>query len=288
MFSIQLNYDALRRITWPMLFESQDYRGYIKALLADRMARNPRYSMRAMAKQLGLSSTNLCEVLKGKRRFSAESAAKIGQRLELEESEQEYFNLLVQLDGSRNPALRESLLKRLSTLNPRAFKPFDLSLDVFRVIADWYHFAILEMTYLDEELNAKTVSERLGITRLEAELALERLLRLELLEESESGRYRKTQGELLAQSRTPNEALRKFSRQMLEKAIVAQETQGRDSRISATQTIPFASDALPEAEKIVEECMSKLVQLSKRTPDRTDVYHLGLHFFKLTQSKGKR
>jgi uncharacterized protein (TIGR02147 family) len=277
-----------------MVFEYQDYRAYLRSVLEGRIARNPAYSLRAMAGNLGVSSSNLCEVLKGKRGFSAEAAVKVAHRLGCNETEREYFSLLVQLDATNSPELKETLLRRLGELNPRPVKAHDLTLDIFRVISDWYHFAILEMTYLDggtagsagggalKDLDPKTIADRLGISKLEAELALERLLRLELLEADGAGGYRKAKSELLVQARVPNEALRKFNRQMLDKASAALETQGADSRISATQTVPFGRDDLPAAERIIDECMARLVQLSKRSKKRTDVYHLGIHFFNLT------
>lgn len=52
-----------------------------------RQARNPRYSMRALARDLGISQTMLVQVMSGKRGLSAEMAIKIAGRLQLSEAE---------------------------------------------------------------------------------------------------------------------------------------------------------------------------------------------------------
>ncbi|MGZ3710379.1 MAG: hypothetical protein ACXVBE_01430 [Bdellovibrionota bacterium] len=45
---------------------TQDYREKIRQAMESRAARNPRYSMRSFAKDLGISPSRLSEVLKGR------------------------------------------------------------------------------------------------------------------------------------------------------------------------------------------------------------------------------
>ncbi|MGE0617107.1 MAG: hypothetical protein AB7P04_15865 [Bacteriovoracia bacterium] len=47
-----------------------DYRELLKAALAQRIQKNPAYSLRAFARDLGISPGHLCEVLSGKHRLS--------------------------------------------------------------------------------------------------------------------------------------------------------------------------------------------------------------------------
>ena len=76
-----------------------------------------------------------------------ELAFKMAVKLELTETETQYLCLLVQLEQEKDPEFREELSKRLNALNPTR-KSHDLTADLFKIISDWYHYAILELTYL--------------------------------------------------------------------------------------------------------------------------------------------
>src|SRR4051812_6874500 len=102
-----------------MVYEHTSYRSLIKEVLAERTSRNPSYSLRAMAGQLGFAHSTLSEVMKGSANLSRASARKLASRLGLGQTETEYFCLLVELDQPADPEHREYLLARIKSLNPR-------------------------------------------------------------------------------------------------------------------------------------------------------------------------
>jgi len=59
----------------------------LRRIYEARQSRNPRYSMRALARDLAISQTMLVQVMSGKRGLSAEMAIKIANRLQLPETE---------------------------------------------------------------------------------------------------------------------------------------------------------------------------------------------------------
>jgi len=65
----------------------------IQRILSERFAgmreRNPRFSLRAYAKRLGLSPGATTEILRGKRRISAKIVLRIAEKLQLEERERQ-------------------------------------------------------------------------------------------------------------------------------------------------------------------------------------------------------
>jgi uncharacterized protein (TIGR02147 family) len=188
--------------------------------------------------------------------------------------------------SARDQELRDSILRRMRALNP-AREIRDLSVDLFKLIADWYHFAIRELTQLDgQELDPPAIARALGISPLEAEVALERLVRLELIEPDPArpGRYRKTLDHVLASSQLPNEALRTFNRQMLAKATDALETQSPQEKLCGSETFAISSHQLPEARAIMEEFFGRMVRLTGTPLPRDRVYHLNVQFFNLTRA----
>jgi uncharacterized protein (TIGR02147 family) len=272
-----------------MVFEHATYRSCLKALLAERIARNRSYSLRAMAQSLDVSHSLLSEVISGKANLSQENARRITRRIGLDSRSADYFCLLVQLETSKDPEVRETLLERIRELNPRVKDIHDLSVDAFRQIADWYHAAILEMTFLDPpDFTPSVIARRLGIRRVEAEAALERLCRMGLLEKDSRNIYRKPSTRLRVDSPAPNDALRDNYRQLLAKIDEALETQSPEERLSGGETLAFSREALPRARRAIEDCFQTLIDLSEKTPRKKDIYHLAIHFINLTSSKGKR
>lgn len=268
-----------------MIAQHSHYRSYLRSILADRKQKHPSYSMRAFAKHLGITQSAVSQILSGKRNLSQDTALKVSERLGLNAMETEYFSLLVQLETSKSPAFRESLLKRINLLKP--ITPIhELSLDLFRVISDWYHLVIRNIADIDGfEMHPRILAKRLGISAIEVEAAIDRLLRLELLERlsGERHRYRKTQDYILAKATIPNEALRTFHGQMLEKAKASLTTQTPKEKIIGSETFSFSSKYLSEANQITEEYFQKMSALARKPGGKNHVYHLGVQFFNVTK-----
>jgi uncharacterized protein (TIGR02147 family) len=265
-----------------MIFDHKDYRTFLKTTLTERGKTRDGYSLRGFSGKIGVSNSYLSEVLSAKKSLSMELAFKIAVKLDLTEVETQYLCFLVQLEQEKDPSFREEISKRLNALNPKR-KTHDLSVDLFKAIADWYHYAILELTYLTGfRLDAASASKKLGISKVEADVALERLERLELLEKDEKGRYQKTQSYVLAQSQIPNGALKQFHRQILEKAIESLQSQTPKERMTATDVLPMDSKYLPEVDRLSRQFSSAVMKLAEKSKVKDSVYALSVHFFKLS------
>jgi uncharacterized protein (TIGR02147 family) len=266
-----------------MLLEHKEYRGYLKWVLADRIARNPSYSLRAFARQLGVHHSLLVQLFQNKKRLSVDRAHLIAHRLELHGKEYEYFCLLVEVENAKGIEQKAILLNRLQEISPRS-EARDLGVEHFQMISEWYHLPILQMAGLAEfDFTPVIIAKRLGVSKIEAELAIERLERLELIEKDEAGKYRKTESRLLTTSAVPQDALRKFHKQMLLKAIDALGEQTPQEKWTGSETFAFDTRLLPEANQIIEQFFDRMVQLSYKGENRDHVYHLGTSFFRITQ-----
>lgn len=266
-----------------MLFEHTDYRNYLKAELAVRCTKNSKYSLRAFSKVLNINVSQLSRVFKGKKNISYEKALKISEVLRLNKQEKEYFCNLVILASVRSAEAKELIEERLIEGHPT--KKFStLELDAFRVISEWYHYAILEMTNLKYfKSDSKWIAKKLNTSQAEVELAIDRLKRLELLE-VKKGKWVKVKDTYLAASGVPNEALRKFHKQTLEKAKESIEIQSPQEKNISSLTFAVDVSKLPLAQKKIRKFrleMDKLLGTGKKT----EVYHLGVQLFRLTQKE---
>lgn len=260
----------------------------MKAVLAERRGMNPGYSLRAFARQLDVSSAVLSQVLNAKRNFSPKLALQVAERLKLKEDENHYFCLLAQYEAATVPSLKAQLHSRLldaqSNREEAGIIPQDYSVEVFKLISDWYHLPIVEMTELkDFDFNAKNIAHRLGITKNQAEVAIERLERLEMIEKKADGGYRKSHLDIHFRSDVMNAALNSFHRQMIGRASEAVAEQKREDRYIGSNTIAIDPKLLPKATELFAKFRNDLVQLFNSGEKNTEVYHLGLQLFRLTK-----
>lgn len=266
-----------------MIFEYQDYRSYLKAVFEERARVSEGYSRRAFADKAGLSHSFLSEVLSGKKALSMELAYKIAVNLDLVDSETTYFCLLVQISNEKDPSFREHLIRRLRAVDPRS-GPQELGADVFAALSDWHHAAILELTYLPSfQPEPSYIAARLGISSATAEVALNRLLRLEMLKKDEQGRVVKRDDPVIPRSDLPSAAFRRFHRQFLDKASESLDARTPAERVCATDVLPMDKRSLSEVARLVDEFATAVTNLSKRSSVRDGVYALSAHFFPLTE-----
>jgi len=266
-----------------MLQEHEDYRKYLKELLAEKIAANPSYSLRSFAKNLGLAPSTLVDLLALRKNLSLDRAHEIASRLNLSNSDREYFLLLVQSQTTKKPELRHHFHSELAKKNPN-HSALNLSTDLFRLISDWFHFAILEHSLIHRiEFTAGNIARRLGISKVEAEVAIERLTRLELLVKDTKGHLRKSATRIIAGSAIPEEATKKFWRQTLAKANGAIENPNKNERFLGSDLIAFDSSRLPEVTAEINAFMEKIGRISDACSDPDHVYALNVQFFRVTE-----
>lgn len=290
LFSIFLTHSARNVITPGMkqdavrneaIFAHTNYRNYLKSILADRTAKNSAYSLRAFSRTLALSPGVLSMILSGKKNLSLERALTVARKIGLKEKETEYFLLLVQLDRITDPELRSTFFDRAAAIRPSG-KVFDLSVDLFRAIADWYHLAILEALDVDGlEWNAKSLAKFLEISPIEAQAAIERLARLDLIEPRDGQKPARTVNRLLVGSKLPNESIRKYYRQILQKAVESIETQTPKEKVFATEVFAFDEAALEEAKSITDRYLEDLLKLARKSKNKRHLYQAAVQFFRL-------
>ena len=149
----------------------------------------------------------------------------------------------------------------------------------FAVIADWYHVAILELTFAEGfDESPAWIAKKLGISPTEVKIALERLERLELLERVD-GRLRKTNTYLTNfRDGVTAPALKSFQRQILEKAITAIDLTPQEDKDITSMTMSIAPERLPEARQLIRRFRRELCALLETGPRRR-VYNLGVSLY---------
>lgn len=260
-----------------------DYLEWIKRAFSERCRHNPRYSLRAFARDLSLSPATLSYVMNGQKGLSMTVAQSVATSIGLNEKEKEIFCCLVESKHGRSKTSRVIAQTRLAQLEYHP-KVTSLQLDVFQTIADWYHLAILQLVQIkNAQTDSKWMANQLGIHVFEVDAAIERLKRLELLF-VEDDRYRVTKEMVFAPDGVPNDAIRKFHRQILDRAVESVSSQTVDERYLNSTVLPIQLKDLPRAREKIKRFHREFdAEFTPATHGQGDhVYALAVQFFTLT------
>ena len=199
-------------------FETENPRLLLQTELTRRIQRNPRYSLRRFAQAMGISHTVLSLVMSGKRPLSKKAAARVSDFLGLGPHERD--RLIANRASGKDGEARGVVLQASES------ETYQMSLDTFAVVSDWYHLAILSLLEIpSSKFEARWISVRLGISEIEAQAAIDRLQRLELVAKNEKGRWRQSGRPIRFENRDSTAATRNYHTQLLARA---QESLERD------------------------------------------------------------
>jgi len=251
--------------------------------LSELQAKNPAFSLRAFARRAGLSPATASLILNGKRKISHKLALKICQALMLDPRER--AEILKQFPTQTKTA-SETL--RTDSVDTSFIK---LTSDQFRVIADWYYFGILSLVKTESFKNdPKWIARRLGIKVTEARTAIERLKRLEILAEDETGKLYRTGARYHTSDDVKDVSVRRSHFQSLELAKRSLENDPVEKRDFSSMTMAIHPERMAEAKTLIRKFSQELDALLESAPDTNptaqpkDVYRLCVQLFPLTQN----
>ena len=265
-----------------MFKPDQTFKNVLKEEFEERCKRNPSYSLRAFARDLAISPSRLSEIFSNKKGLSARNALKISKKLGFTKDEIEVFTALVDSEHGRGKAAKERARVKLNAIKNQPGYQL-IQLDTFKVISDWYHYAILELTYVkDFKSDVEWIAKRLGISATAAELAIKRLKQLDLLEEMDH-RLRATDQFSASPSGIPSDALKKHHEQIVDKAKAAVYGQSIDERDLSALTLAIDSRKIPEAKALIKKFRHDFNRIMSEVPETDRVYCLAIQFFGLDQ-----
>lgn len=228
-------------------------------------AENPGQGLRAFAKQLGLSSGSMAELVQGKRRISKKMAERLLLLLRLDA--QESFEFLRPFHEPLLPTQDYALREKES----REFKALKLKMDEYRFICDWHHFAILSLFHTtDFQSNCHWIAKRLGISERTASDALGRLTKFGLVNTT-GAKWTRTVQEVTTSDDVRSLALREAHGQTLElikKGLHEVTIDKRD-----VSSVNFAIDPvhMPRAKQLIRKFQDDLAELME-AGNKTEVY----------------
>ena len=253
------------------LHEHRDFRALLQEELQARCQRNPGYSLRSFARNLGVDPSSLSKILNGKRGVTQRTLKNLGPRLGLSPKD---INRFITTRRNRKP------------LPTGDFS--DIAHETFQAISHWYHFAILELTALDNfKGDAKWIARNLGITPSEVNIAVKRMVRLGLLEISEDNKWIDRSGALTTTGNGfTNAAFRNLQTQIFKMGITAMEEVPMNLRDQSSITMAIDSSFLPKAKSMIRRFRRELLALMQSSDQKDAVFHLNVSLYPLTPLNG--
>ncbi len=263
----------------------QDFKTLLKRELEQRTGRNPRYSLRAFAKDMQVAPALMSDILNGKRGLSRNSAKHFARKLGLSDSETEVFCDLVESKHARSKTVREQAKSRLiqKAGTGVVLKFLTLDQEKFNLLSDWYHLAIFELMKTSTFQNdPKWIAKRLDLSVHQVTVALSRMVKLGMIV-LKNHHYLPASESISTPDGISSQAMKLHHEQFSKKAMEALFTHDLEERDFRGLTIKCKKSDV----KLVRERLKKFLleldaELSQGEGD--EVYQLSTQFYCLTKT----
>ncbi len=251
-----------------MVFAEWFQREYLK-----RRQINSSFSIRAFARFLDLEPATVSQLLSGKRKPSVKFTHKLFLRLEVTPSERDEILASVVRRGDA-----EMPLKSYHTI----------ALDSFKLLADWYHYGILELTsVMDFRYDIPWIANQLDISVTEARQAIDRLLRLDLVRVEKETLVKTNNLVTNDDNGLMSTALKTLQRHVLQKALEAIDVVPQDEKDITSMTMAIDESKLPEAKKKIKNFRRQLCQFLE-DGNQTRIYNLGIQIYPISKDTKRK
>ncbi|MBS1982754.1 MAG: DUF4423 domain-containing protein [Bdellovibrionales bacterium] len=231
-----------------------------------KKAKNPAYSLRAFARDLGIHSSSLSAILKNKRPLPAAALNCLTNNFNLSRAENDRVKKSAQTEVAR------------TTIAGSVYA---------RVLRSWEHFAILSlMDSIDFKSDQKWIGMRLGITPKRARECLAHLEACGLIRRDASNSFVKTEFNTNTSEDVPSSAL--VAGHLAEIDIARRQIKriSADLRDYSSVSLCIAPQMLPKAKRMIREFRKMLIQELEATPG-SEVYMACIQMFPVSTLKHK-
>lgn len=259
----------------------------LKAYWARKQSKSRGYSLRALARDTGMSASYMSQIMSGKRALTSDLFYKMTDILEMDEMAKQKLSLSLFLN-SKIPSESKDKLNQIMQSSPglQEYEEYaEADLKDFDVIRNWYYVAILDLVSLkDFKPETSWVAEKLNISHYQAQTALTHLFLHGLLK-AENGRWVKQKFKLRFSTNSSVQAVRSFHKSMIEKSIVELtsnvDQESFSKRLITGVCVATNTAQLEKAKDKINELMFEVSKiLSEGECD--EVYQLNTQLFSLT------
>lgn len=250
------------------------YQEYLKDNLEKKVKRNKFYSLRAFARDLGVAPSTLSKIINGKTFPSSDLCKKILILLKIDPNEQHLFIKSLLKAKSEN---------EFDDYANESFNYESIAVDVdhFNIISNWYHYAILELTYSEKFQNDPSwISLQLGISLKEAKDAIQRLLSIGLLKLEGKTLVKQNKKITTAQKNLTTPGLLTYQKQILDLSRKSLDEVEFQKRSTQGMTMAIDPTKIETARSMINRFMEDICDYLE-AGEQKKVYQMSINLFPL-------
>jgi|GEM_PF-6943288 len=263
-----------------LLSNSISISDFFTRLLNEKRARRPRYSMRSLARELGLSPAMTSQILSGKRGCSPELLEKIALRLGLDSEEKAVLEVLSELSRAKGK-VKETLEHQLTemrlahsqkTLHPEFMKGSHRN--------RWYFWALYSAFGIDGvDKTPVVLSKTLKLPTTLVEDTLKELCNLGWIRPGLEGHYALAEdSHQLFQAEFPPLELWELREHTLGRIHKKIRNQSKHQEIGIAH-FPFRPDLVKKVGEEMDRFVARLKKLAEPPEKATEVFCAYIHVF---------
>lgn len=247
----------------------------IKTHLLQTKKRNPRFSLRSLAKSLGVPASNLSSFMSAKRQFSMKTLEAITKKMILNPEERK------DVLNRANALMIEKLKKSKSSTSH--YSSQTLTEEDCLELNQWYYYALRSLMTLPQfKSDSEWIAAQLGLTTHQVDLAIKKMLKLKLIQVNNDGSITKTSKHLKTPDTTiknpeVRKVLRKIHEQSIQHTIHSLHHDDVSKRDITWVNIPTNSLKIEKARELIRKFQDDMLALLEDDSEDS-VYRLTVQF----------
>ncbi len=271
------------------IFSYTDYREYLNDYFVAQKKKNTHFSHRYLCQKLGLKSSNFMHlVMKGKRNISSEICFKLSTLFKLSQQEAAYFTNMVYFSQTKNYREKDQYWEKMVELRQKT-KFGKIAKYQYEYYSNWYTIVIRELvTFMRKPVDFKQLARLVqpSITAVQARQSLKLLLKLGLIEETETG-YMKTDPVVKTEDRVNSLAVYNYHVNMSRIATEKLENCFREERNFSSCTVNISETGYRRIVEKINEFRDEVMSICEQDTEADRVYHMNIQMFPVTSQVKK-
>ena len=243
----------------------------------------PSYSLRALARDLGVSPAYVSTILSGKKELPEKRLQDFIKFLDLDDiAILQLKKVLFPNEKKESSGDKQLAQDDIDFLN----KHTPLDKKKFEILNEWYNIAILDLTTCEGfDSSPSWIAKKLKINQLQVEIAIENLKRLGFLTEKDN-KLQKVDLQIRFPTKISSSVIRKFHKSMIKKAYEELDTKVEDSafsqRLITSSTFALNSSKIELVKEKIQNVLYEASLTASEGPCQS-VYQLNIQLFPLTK-----
>lgn len=255
----------------------------LKTEFKTRALKNPAYSLRAFARDLGVSSGFFSRLVSGKASISEASAKKITHKLGTNSEKLMWIDSVVEAQYAKDKEKKERAKFRVKLYENGVVRKTVPTPKFFEW--NWFHFAIRRMTHLAEfKFDEKWMADKLGLPIVKVREAMKNLFMMGGLT-VEEGQLKAPNNIVLSLDISQTELRKKMGRDLYEKIEKSALRFDRKNTYHANHYFTLNKEQVQEVIKLINSFEDKVDDLTYRNPIHDELFYLNINFFSLLESE---